>query len=301
MSFDPETTRIVRSWLDEGVTQLPDRVLDAVLDQVPTTSQRRVTWWPARRLSTMNTTLKLGLAAAVVAVAALIGINYLGSPSNVGGPGPDPTDEPTIEVTPSPEPSPSDVGDLPRSLTYSPGAGVEVTLTIDAPLWEGDGILQWGETGASAPDGAGMISHADPEYYVYADPCDWSSTIPEVPATTVDELVNALASQASRDASAPEDITVDGYAGKKIILGMADGVDFEACDEGLFALFGQSRGTSADDVARYSQDPGQIEEIWIVDVDGLIVVFNGVYYAETTPSVVEELRAILASATFEVP
>lgn len=301
MSSDPETTRIVRSWLDEGVTQLPDRVLDAVLDEVPATPQRRATWWPVRRLSTMNTTLKFGLAAVVVAVAVLIGINALGTPANLGGPGPGPTDEPTVEPTPSPESSPSDAGALPRVLTYSPGDGVEVTLTIAAPLWDGEGILEWGETGANAPDGAGMISFAGSEYYVYGDPCDWSSTIPETPATTVDEIVDALSDQASREASAPEDITVDGYAGKKVILDMADDVDFEACDEGLFALLGQSRGTSGDDVGRYSQDPGQIEELWIVDVDGLIVVFDGVYYADTTPSVVDELRAILASATFELP
>ena len=41
MSTDRDTTRIVRSWLEEGATALPDRVLDAVLDQVPATSQRR--------------------------------------------------------------------------------------------------------------------------------------------------------------------------------------------------------------------------------------------------------------------
>ena len=41
MSTDRDTTRIVRSWLEEGVTELPDRVLDAVLDQLPATPQRR--------------------------------------------------------------------------------------------------------------------------------------------------------------------------------------------------------------------------------------------------------------------
>ena len=35
MSADRDADRIVRSWLEEGVTALPDRVLDAVLDQVP--------------------------------------------------------------------------------------------------------------------------------------------------------------------------------------------------------------------------------------------------------------------------
>jgi len=93
MSTDRETTRIVRSWLDEGVTQLPDRVLDAVLDQLDTTHQRRATWWPARRYQSMNM-LKFGLAAAVVVIAALLGVNYLGA--NVGGPGvADPTPSPT--------------------------------------------------------------------------------------------------------------------------------------------------------------------------------------------------------------
>ena len=41
MSAERDETRIVRSWLEEGVTVLPDRVLDAVLDQLPTTHQRR--------------------------------------------------------------------------------------------------------------------------------------------------------------------------------------------------------------------------------------------------------------------
>jgi hypothetical protein len=32
MTTERETTRIVRSWLEDGATQLPDRVLDGVLD-----------------------------------------------------------------------------------------------------------------------------------------------------------------------------------------------------------------------------------------------------------------------------
>ena len=73
MSSDRDTTRIVRSWLDEGVTALPDRVLDAVLDQVPATPQRRALWWPARRFPFMNSAmLRYGAVAAVVVVAAAV-------------------------------------------------------------------------------------------------------------------------------------------------------------------------------------------------------------------------------------
>ena len=40
MTAELDTTRVVRAWLEEGVTHLPDRVLDAVLADVPTTPQR---------------------------------------------------------------------------------------------------------------------------------------------------------------------------------------------------------------------------------------------------------------------
>lgn len=74
MSTDRETTRIVRSWLEEGVTALPDRVLDIVLDQVPATPQRR-SWWPARRIARMNRILPASIAAAAVVVVAVVGYN----------------------------------------------------------------------------------------------------------------------------------------------------------------------------------------------------------------------------------
>ncbi|MBA2634323.1 MAG: hypothetical protein H0U86_15220 [Chloroflexi bacterium] len=92
MSTDRDTTRIVRSWLRTDEHESADRVLDAVLDQLDTTPQRRVTWWPVRRFPEMNTTVKLALAAAAVVVAALLGIRFLVPGSqNVGGPAETPT------------------------------------------------------------------------------------------------------------------------------------------------------------------------------------------------------------------
>jgi hypothetical protein len=84
VSTDRDVERIVRSWLDEGVTQLPDRVLDLVLDQIPTTSQRRA-GWPAWRSSPMITYARVALGAVVVVVAALLAINLLPR-TGVGGP-----------------------------------------------------------------------------------------------------------------------------------------------------------------------------------------------------------------------
>src|SRR4029077_3944808 len=89
MSPDRDTTRIVRSWLEEGATALPDRVLDAVLDQVPATSQRRPLW-PPRRFNDMNSTLKFAIAAVAVVVVAVVGVTLLPRSGGVGGSGPGP-------------------------------------------------------------------------------------------------------------------------------------------------------------------------------------------------------------------
>lgn len=96
MSTDRETTRIVRSWLTEGVTALPDRVLDAVLDQVPATPQRRP-WWRAWRTPYMNNPLRYAVAAAAVLAVGVIGYQFL-----PGIPGPGATTPPTTAPSQSP-------------------------------------------------------------------------------------------------------------------------------------------------------------------------------------------------------
>ena len=101
---DRETARIVRSWLNEGTTRLPDRVLDAVLDEVPSTPQRRA-WWPARRFVDMNNTLRIALAAVAVVAIAFIGISMLPRDSGVGGGAQSST--PSAAPTASPTPTPS--------------------------------------------------------------------------------------------------------------------------------------------------------------------------------------------------
>src|SRR5262245_3383514 len=103
MKSERELQSIVRSWLEDGVNVLPDRVLDDVLAQVPMTPQRRVTWWPARRVIDMSNfagLAKLAAAVMVLVVAGGIGLALLRSPG-VGGPEPTPTPSPTTEPSPT--------------------------------------------------------------------------------------------------------------------------------------------------------------------------------------------------------
>jgi hypothetical protein len=179
-----------------------------------------------------------------------------------------------------------------------------MTVTISADGWfgsPGGGILTKNDS-ADPPDGAGTIVWAGIEnMYVYGDPCEWSTTLPDTPATTVDEAMAALGAQASRDASAPVDITLDGYAGKAITLHVPDDANFAECDQGLFSMFSERVATDPDSVERYAQGPGQIDEVWILDVDGQMVLIDWTYYEATPQDVVDELRAIVESVTFEAP
>ena len=195
-------------------------------------------------------------------------------------------------------PSPSEESRTHVLSDASDGA-IGVTVTVPAAGWFGEPggwVMEYGPDGLDPPAGAGIIAFVvDEEFYVYGDPCDWKRTRPETPATTVGGIVRALASQASRDPSAPEEITVGGYPGKKITLHVPGDAQFRDCDESTFATL----GVAGEDPGLFAQGPGEIDEIWIVDVDGRVALLEGGYYADTRPGVVDELREILSSATFD--
>ena len=48
-----------------------------------------------------------------------------------------------------------------------------------------------------------------------------------------------------------------------------------------------------------AQGRGEIDEIWIVDVNGRIALLEGGYYPDTPRHAIDELHSILSSATFD--
>ena len=155
MSTDREVTRIVRSWLEEGVTAIPDRVLDAVLDQVPATRQRPA-WWPARRLRQMNTPIRIAVALAAVVVLAVVGISLISRAGGQGGIGAPPAPTATPAPTPSPTPAPT----LPPSGQLAPGTYRSDFITYTLPAgysayqsWGPTRTMGTRPTGYSSPHG----------------------------------------------------------------------------------------------------------------------------------------------------
>ena len=290
MSTDREVTRIVRSWLEEGVTALPDRVLDAVLDQVPATRQRRA-WWPAWRLPHMNVSMRVAGAAVAVAVLAAIVIAVVGfnaRPSSSVGGGP---------PTPSPTPAPTlPAGQVPPG-TYRAdiGSGAPVvTYTLPAG-WATDPSGPSGQAtilkGGSADPPSGMAVDLWQIAQVYNDPCHWNTTSTSSTfGPTVDDMVAAFAAQKRSSPVTPVDVTIDGYHGKQIDLIVPLDVNIAACDQSQYTSWLDPSGGQ-----RYNQGPGQHDLLDILAVNGKSFVILRAFYAANSAADLAELQAIVDS------
>ena len=310
-SRDPDS--LIRAFLREGEEELHDQVYDAVRAAIDHKRQRVVIGpW---RTPTMNKFVTIGLGAAAVVVLLLVGVQLLGSGGGGFGNAPSPSPEASVaEPTATPEPSvaaPTSSADA--FLPEGPIAVWEsqhelaptVTMTISAPGWTYHTVgtfaawVEKGETVDNMPTALVLPSSLPPGtgFYVYGDPCQSASTTPETPATTVEEIVAALAAQPSRGASDPVDVTVDGFAGTMITLHVPDDADFAECEGGEFASY----TIEGEESWQWHQGPGQIDDFWFVDAEGSIVEIRVSYRPDTPTELLEEMRAIVESTTLQFP
>jgi hypothetical protein len=316
MKTDRDVTRIVRSWLEEGVTALPDRVLDGVLDQLPATPQRR-SWWPARRLREMNTPMRIAVAAAAVLAVAVVGFNFLPRQAPISGPGPNAS--PTASPSPSPSPSPARIPDGPLAAgtyTFQPFVGpgglcvaessqagcteagaeddsIRITLTVPDG-WTG--IEGWTVVPSvesySPPRGAFLLFMRGGWLYSKLCAGPGNNKGPTIPTgTTVDEFVTALVKHPDLDVTSPVGVTLGGYSGKYLELRAPANTTTDALGpdpSGCNGYFVWEPGI-------YAQGPKDLWRIWVLDVDGVRVIIRADTYPGTTAAVQAQLTAIVNS------
>jgi hypothetical protein len=297
MSTERETTRIVRSWLEEGVTRLPDRVLDIVLDQVPATPQRR-SWWPSRRFAQMNKLVPAAVAAAAVLVVAVVGYNLLAGVSEPGAPTTGPTAQPTVVPTVVPSPSPAVTPGL-KTVTITPYVGDDpsdddsIAFTVQYP--EGWVVEQFDReeylilSGSVGADGMASLTFAL-GLGLYSDPCrptdgtEGQGDPPDIPVgPTVAEFVTALDTHPLLDVTTPVDVTLGGYSGKYLELQVP--ADISGCV--------RYRPIGGDTV--YAQGPAMRYRFWALDVDGIRIVITGYDFPGTSAQHRAELQAMVDS------
>jgi hypothetical protein len=314
MSSDRESTRIVRSWLEEGVNVLPDRVLDDVLDRLPTTPQRRH-WWQAWRNPLVNNVLKFALAGAAVLVLAVVGIGiyFSGSGGGPGGPGPTPSSTPISTPAASQVPADSQPPSLAASFppaggTLAPGrypirpepfSATSPRVLVNVPAgYEaiGSGHNAWAiikrgdEPTAFSGLGVWQVDAA------YRDPCSWlqpyGGADGQSVGPTVDDFLAALALQPGRNPTEPVDVTVDGYSGKRLELSVPPDTEV-GFFEGAFS--GCEKGEYRSWPGRSHQGPSQIDDVRVLDVEGRRLIIATTYFPTTSAPDRAELDAMFQS------
>lgn len=298
MRTEPETTRIVRSWLSEGRTELPDHILDAVLTELPATHQRRPLW-PSRRIDDMNAFAKFAMAAAAVVVVAIVGINLLPRTDGVGG-GPivSPSPSPSASLSPTSAPSPS-----PSDLEFFPNGSVSVGR--HSMIRSGKSFSLEMPAGWSAHDGFRIYTQAGQAAFifwtdgtptnVYADPCTKEPLDPPAGDTPA-ELAAAISSIPGTDlVSGPSDVTIGGHPAQLVTIQVREDVDCLANE--FFLWYRDPEGPV--DGGRWPDALGDTINAWIIDVDGTIVWIDGSWGVNTTPALHEEMLQIVDSIQFE--
>jgi hypothetical protein len=171
--------------------------------------------------------------------------------------------------------------------THSLAVG-ELQVMFDLPTgWRGSarGVVQ-ADRGAGAPVGAGLsfwiVSN------VYADPCRWNATLADPPVgPSVHDLAAALAAQRGHLSGQRLKQPFDGFDATQLEMRVPPHLDVSSCQKGEFDSW-QSTGGD-----RFHDGPGQIDQLWIVNVDGTRLVVDASFFPGTPA---HDVRAVFAMA-----
>jgi hypothetical protein len=238
---------------------------------------------------------RMRIVAAVLAAAAVVAIALVASRD--GDHRRKPSDQPSPTVTVPPTTLPSIEARMLFSVPgqpFEPGTyymdGVNgtrtprISATLDAGWWDVETSANWFMMKGGLPEhgGFGVMTISNP-VAVYADACHASDGFYPGPVATVDEFVTALMAQQGGwvDVTEPSDIVVDGYIGKTFQRTapavMSDCTSWDGGPQtpgiAAFVSWASPQGS------QMGYGPGLIETLWILDLDGTLVVINTELFA----------------------
>jgi len=303
MTARREPEGLIRAFLDEGATQLPDRAFDAVRHDIHRTRQRVVIGpW---REPEMTTLTRVAIAAAAVVA---IGVAWATFGPRQGGVGTGPTPSPFASLSPSAGASATAVAPIPANNTAIPAGTYRLGLgdpndaaRIVATLgtcWRSDnGTLVFLDSQSS--DGIGFGPW--PVTGTVIDPCtNHAVKQPTPPAGVegIDELAAALTTQKGTTRASATAITIDGYSGTLVEFTVASNVDITKCQaaEGESRFYIWATGGTAE---RYVQGNEETNRIWIMNVAGKRYTFMARVPKGLTAAELAELDSVVASIQLE--
>jgi len=281
MTRDDDFIGQLESYLDEfeGITPLPAAVRNAVRAQLPTTKQVGPPGWLLGRFPIMNiNVVRFGITAVAAALAVVLGINFLSQ--NVGG-DPEPTATPTPSATTPP-------GDASREVSLAAGFPVRITYQVPEGWWDcSSSPVEQGTCEVAGGDVTGVSISFLIVDNVVADPCSVDGRLLDPPVgPSVDDLVTAISNLEGFEATEAVDVTVDGFDGKQFTLTAPGRLD---CELKTWATSLRINGVG----------PGEVNDMRILDVDGVRVFISGGYQSDSVSRQLSALQQVIASIQIE--
>jgi hypothetical protein len=288
---DPE--RLIRAFLDEGPTDLPDRAFDAVRAHIDRTRQRTVlgSW----RNPPMPTFFRFAPIAVAIALVAVVGTLVItGRPNLPSSPAPSATNQP---VQPTFVPSTALAYRWPQALVagdYATSFAWDLPFAVAFTLPAG-----WESRDIEIVKGDMSIAVALP-WDLFDDPC---ATTPKVldAGSTPEDFARALATNASLTVGEQSHVNLGGVTATALTYRARAGV--ECVGEG-------SKLWSSPEWLILPVTPlgtpwwplrAGLHRLWVLDVDGQRLVLDATTGANPTPAKEAELQEVLDSLRFVAP
>ncbi len=302
MTARRDLDRLVRSYLEDGPTELPDRSFDAVRDHIDHTRQRVVIGpWRFRQMTNF---VRIGMAAAAVVVLAVLGVKLLPEQGTSGAPPQasiSPTATPTESAAASAMPLgfPNDVG-IPAGTYYRyEGYGIEprirVTFTLPAGWTANENSFLYKNRGKPGEVMflTWIVTH------VYPDACKWIDKDVVAVGPTPDDLITALARQEGRaqTASGPWRGSIAGLPAVGVELAVPADLDTSTCTNGFLRYWPDPGPNFSGGLC--CNPPGNIDFVYAVDVNGRTIAVVTRRYAGSSAADVAELEGIIQSLQLE--
>ena len=182
-----------------------------------------------------------------------------------------------------------------------------ITLTLPAG-WHRVGDHMLVKDGGLAPGGASVSVWRVASVEVF--PCRWTSPLVAAPSqmATAQGQAVALSSWWGQDAgrpprsnvpiapvsTRPEPTTFAGRPAWEVGMLVLSGFDMTACDADQLVFW----ETASGDV-RYGLGPGELHRMWIIDIDGEVIVIDTASYRATSPDDSAELERLIASIVLD--
>jgi hypothetical protein len=129
---------------------------------------------------------------------------------------------------------------------------------------------------------------------VYTTGCHWRGKPKIDPGRTAYGLARVLATRPLRHASRPRVVVLSGFHGRYLKWSVPNKINFTRCGQGYFESW-TGRGWATD---RWQQGPGQVDRLWILDVNGKRLVIDANYLPWATRKQRAQLDHIVHSIKF---